>query len=274
MDEKEDDTYPPPGVTIVDENETEKCVTKRYPDGRTLTMVVVDGVVVEKHMSYKILWDLDAMRKEEAKGVNSVSFKYWEKGGLSVNNSYYGTYLVGRMISVEHAVVTNPKVKRETLQDEIDYDIAFPAVNVRKLTMEEGYSREEKDNPTLGAIMHDRIVHALERAAAKDEDADGRELADKKRKAEEFLHQCEVCLETPCVWVAQSDAVIANDENEHGNLLTVTNSTRRRIAFKHMFHVINGGYGQKGVRKRHPACVEDGIRALFPDAVHMGFKEK
>jgi hypothetical protein len=276
--EKKDDTCPPEDVTIVDENETDKWVTKRHPGGRTLTMVVVEGVVVEKHVSYKMPWDPDAMRKDEAEGVDSVSFKHWEKGGLSVNNSHCGTHLIGLMIKVEHALAMNPKAKRETLQDETDHDIAFPAVNARKLTMEEGCSPEKKDNPTLGAIMHDCVVRFLKRAAAKDEAADGQELADKKRKAEEVLHQCEVCLEMPCVWITQRNTVIANNECEHGNLLMVTNSTRRstrrRIAFKHMFHIINGGYGQKGVRTRHPTCVEDGIRALFPDAVPMGFKEK
>jgi hypothetical protein len=280
--EKKEETYLagtmrlPFGVTIVDENETDKLVTKRYPDDRTLTMVVVGGLVVEKHMTYKMLWDHAAMKNEREKGVNDVSFKYWEKDGLSVNKSYYGTYLIGLMVSLDYALVTNGKVKCEILEDEIEYDIAFPMVNVKTVTMEDGFSPDQKENPTLGAIMLERVVRALNKFANddKDEAADDQELADRKRKAEEVLDPCEFCGEKPCVWITERDAVIANDENQHGHLLTVLNRTRRKIAFRHMFHVTNGGYGQKGVRKQHAECVEGGVRALFPDAVHMGFKEE
>ena len=109
-------------------------------------MVVVDGVMVaEKRTSNKMLWDLDAMRKEEAKGVDSASFKHWTKGGLSVNNSCCGTCLVGTMISLECVLVTNPRAKCETLKDETNHhDVSFPGVDARKATMEEGAKRQSK----------------------------------------------------------------------------------------------------------------------------------
>jgi hypothetical protein len=53
-----------------------------------------------------------SLRDKEAKGVDGVSFKHWEKGGLSVDNSHCGTCLVGLMISVEHALVTHPKAPK------------------------------------------------------------------------------------------------------------------------------------------------------------------
>jgi hypothetical protein len=40
-----------------------------------------------------------------------------------------------------------------------------------------------------------------------------------------------------------------------------------------MFWVVNGGPGQKGVRKQLPECIEKGVRALFPDNQYMGYKE-
>jgi hypothetical protein len=69
-------------------------------------------------------------------------------------------------------------------------------------------------------------------------------------------------------------AVIANDENKHGHTFTINNKTRRKLAYRHMFRVVNGGPGQKGVRRRLPECVETGVRALFPDEEYMGFKEE
>jgi hypothetical protein len=85
---------------------------------------------------------------------------------------------------------------------------------------------------------------------------------------------CDLCGENPCVWVAERAALIANNDNEHGHMFYLVNKTRRKIAFRHMFWVVNGGPGQKGVRKRLPECVESGVGALFPDNNFMGFKEE
>ena len=48
------------------------------------------------------------------------------------------------MFTLDYTLVTNPNVKAEKLQDELDYDIGFPMVDASKLTMEDGYSSEEK----------------------------------------------------------------------------------------------------------------------------------
>jgi hypothetical protein len=85
---------------------------------------------------------------------------------------------------------------------------------------------------------------------------------------------CDFCDENPCVWVCQREAVVTNNENEHGHTFTIVNKTRHKIAFSHMFRVVNGGPGQKGVRKQLPECVEKGVRALFPDDQYMGYKEE
>ena len=46
----------PAGAVVLDKNENKKCMTKRHPDGRSLSMLVVSGVILEKHMTCKVLW--------------------------------------------------------------------------------------------------------------------------------------------------------------------------------------------------------------------------
>ena len=258
-----------PVVDVVHQNKNRKSVTKKYKDGRSLSMLVVNDEILEKHMTYKMQWDLVEMRKVFEKGEGAVSFKYWEKRGLSVLKSFYGTHLVGLMMTLDYTRVTHPKVKCETVEDELEYDIDFPMVDVRKLPMLDGYSSSQSDNVLLGSIMHRRIVGALLKFEEDNnkKSQDGAEFVDRKRKAEEDVIQCDVCGDSPCVWRAERDTIIARDEIEHGHqtCTTVANSTRRKTAYRHMFIVINGGYGQKGVRKRLPECIENGVRALFPD---------
>jgi hypothetical protein len=86
--------------------------------------------------------------------------------------------------------------------------------------------------------------------------------------------ECDLCGDVPCMWLAEREHVVANDEMLQGHKVTVENSTRRKFAYRYMFRAINGGPGEKGVRKKQPECVENGIRALFPDLHYMGFKEE
>jgi hypothetical protein len=115
-------------------------------------------------------------------------------------------------------------------------------------------------------LMHDMVMHSL----SKNQDRILVVASTEKDSGNDCL--CDLCGEKPCVWVSERETVIANDEVEHGH--TIVNKTRRKIGFRHMFRVINGGPGQKGVRKRLPVCVENDIRALFPDDEYMGFREE
>jgi len=132
-------------VDVVDLDKNRKRVTKKYPDGRSLSMLVVNNEIVEKHMTYKMQWDLVEMRKVYEKGEGAVSFKYWEKRGLSVLKSFYGAYLVGLMFTLDYTLVTHLKVKCETLEDELEYDIDFPMVDVRKLPMVDGCTARRRE---------------------------------------------------------------------------------------------------------------------------------
>ena len=195
-------------VVDLDENEDRKCVTKRYPDGRSLSMLVIDDEIIEKHMTYKMLWDLGEMRKVQEKGEGEVSFKYWEKRGLSVLKSFYGTCLVGLMFTLDYTLVTHPNMKCEKLVDKLDNDIDFPMVDVRKLPMMDGYSLLQRDNEMLGSIMLEHIVSALLKFEEDKQSEDGTEFVNRKRKAEEEDIQCNVCGEKPCVWSSERDTVV------------------------------------------------------------------
>ena len=54
------------------------------------------------------------MKKEQEKGADGVSFKYWElRRGLAVLKPFYGNYLVGLMFTLDYSRVTHPKIKCE-----------------------------------------------------------------------------------------------------------------------------------------------------------------
>jgi hypothetical protein len=255
-------------VVLEDSPQVKKVVTKRYPDGRTLSLFLVDEKIVEKSLTYRSDFNLVAMKAEREKG-GLVTFKYWQKGGLEVSLTYFGPCLVGKMFTLNFEKISPSILRPEDWRDEIANDIAFPTVNVDKIPLSEGYSSEEKENPYLAGIMYADILQLI--------------VDDENRKADDRLVvvvddevacvKCDFCGDTPCVWLVEKDRVIANDMAENGTPVTVVNSTRRKLAFRYMFRVINAGPGRQGVRKKLPECVENGVRELFPDLVYMGFKE-
>jgi hypothetical protein len=263
----------PPRVSVIllSRNPTvKKTITKRYPDGRVLSLLVEDEKLLEKSMTYKVNWDYDELEKEKHKG-NSISFNFWEKAGLEVSLTYFGDHLVGKMVTLDFLKQTVPNLVLDNWRDELDYDISFPMLNFKKMIFEEGYCKDEIENPFMRDLMHDMVVHSM----TEEENRQETKLVGSKEDEDEDC-QCDYCGENPCVWVDGRDGVIANDENENGHTFTIENKTRRKLAFRHMFRVVNGGPGVKGVRKQLPECVEFGVRALFPDeqAKYMGFKEE
>jgi hypothetical protein len=79
------------------------------------------------------------------------------------------------------------------------------------------------------------------------------------------------CDDSPCVWVAECDSIIALIATEHcADSRTISNSTCRKTSFRYYIWQGRNGIGQKNVR-----TMETDIRALFPDIVlFMGFKEE
>jgi hypothetical protein len=259
----------PISVVILSKSPVKKAITKRYPDGRTLTLVVNDDKLVEKMMTFRWGWDYKTVREEKEKGA-TVSFKYWVKGGLDVGLSYFGTYLFGKTIAIDYSKVMNTTFVAEDWRAEVSNDIAFPLVDVKKIKLESGFSADEKENPFMQSLMHDMVLDALFKNDAKKTSVGNFEAANI-----ESDKCCDFCGYSPCVWIAERRAVIANDNNENGHTFTIYNKTRRKMAYKHMYRVVNGP-GQKGIRHKLPECVELGVRTLFPDeqAQYMGFKEE
>jgi hypothetical protein len=54
--------------------EVKKAVTKSYEDGRKLNFTVVDDKIVQRMMTYKYLFDYEALKKEKEESIE-VSFQ-------------------------------------------------------------------------------------------------------------------------------------------------------------------------------------------------------
>jgi hypothetical protein len=277
-------TPPPVSMVVLETSpKVKKYITKRYPDGRTLSLLLVDEVIVEKSLAFSWNWDYAEIEKEKDKG-GDISFKYWEKGGLEASLTYFGTYLVGKVFTLDFSKLekTNP-LTAEHWRDEVEHDISFPMVDIGKVKLEEGFSSTEKENHYMRSLMHVEVIdallnHQIKEAAGELRGGDGTENKTKSRKEEVLPSSdddapCAMCGELPCVWKSEISNIVTNDQFEHENTFGVENKTRRKVAYRYMFRIINGGPGQKGVRKRQPECVENGIRTLFPDKEYMGFKE-
>jgi hypothetical protein len=264
-----DGSPPPVSVALLSKCPVKKAITKRYKDGRTLTLVVDDDELIEKMMTFRWEWDYEKVREELVKG-ETVNFKHWKKGGLDVGLTFFGSYMIGKTWSLDFSKVTKKTLCAEAWQVEVNNDVAFPMIDLKKLQLETGFSRDEKENPVMQSLMHDMVLDSL----AKN-DGKKRKLESSTVRKEESDKSCDYCGECPCVWVTEREAVVASDANENGHTFTIFNKTRRKMAYKHMYRVVHGP-GQTGVRKQLPECVECGVRALFPDeqAKYMGYKEE
>jgi hypothetical protein len=255
-----------------------KAVTKRYDDGRELNLTLVDGKIVEKIMSFRLKFDYDKIKSEKEKG-EGVRFQHWEKNGLEVGLTFYGSYLISKSFVLTADKILDKNLIPENWQDELDNDIPFPTVNIGRLVMKDGYSSDQIENDYFRDVMEEELMLNLARheedlaesqvvfAAAPEEALESSNDTDDDTV-------CYFCAECPCVWVAERENVIILVATEHpANGTTVSNSTRRKTSFRYIWRVRNG-VGQKNVRSRHPTCVESGVRALFPDTDFMGFKEE
>jgi hypothetical protein len=117
-----------------------KSISKNYEDGRILSLQVHDEKLVEKSMTYSWAWDYDVLEKDKEAGA-TVRFKWYEKNGLEVGMTYYGTYLVGKMITLTaESKVKFPRLFPDDWHDELESDISFPLIDVNKIKLGEGYS--------------------------------------------------------------------------------------------------------------------------------------
>jgi hypothetical protein len=60
-----DNGAPPLSVVILSKFPVKEVITKRYPNGRTLTLVVHDDKLLEKMMTSHCDWDYEKVREEK-----------------------------------------------------------------------------------------------------------------------------------------------------------------------------------------------------------------
>jgi hypothetical protein len=144
-----------------------------------------------------------AMKKNRENGADKVSFKCFEKGALAVGHSCCGSYLIEVTHSLNCALVTNPNVRREKLNEELDCDISFPMIDVSKLTMKDGCSSTDEHNRVLGSIMQHEAVLAWMAKNDKIQEEKGKAVDDEdfpdKKTGEEAGQECDFFSEVQCV---------------------------------------------------------------------------
>jgi hypothetical protein len=120
--------------------------------------------------------------------------------------------------------------------------------------------------------------HATEMKKENEEKKIQKEKSKKLKRTIDGPDHCIHCDEDPCVFV-QIEARLCNndaiyyDSYDYKKDPTKCNSGRRKRAFQYAAYILWEGINY---RKPHFACVEAGVRALFPpfDGKIMGFKKK
>jgi hypothetical protein len=269
---------PNPSMVVLERHpNVVKAVTKRYDDGRELNFTLVDDKIVQKILTYKTRFDWAEVKRQKEKG-KVVNFQYWEKNGLEVGLTFFGSYLISKSFVLTADKILDKNLIPDDWQDELDNEIPFPTVNIGRLVMKVGYSSEKIENDYFRDLMTEELLSEL--AVYEEDFAESQansasaapEVETSKDTADDTV--CIFCDDSPCVWVAERDNVIALVATEHrADDPTVSNSTRRKTSFRYIWRVRNG-IGQKSVRTKLPECVETGVRAVFPDKVFMGFKDE
>jgi hypothetical protein len=237
---------------------------------------LVDDKIIEKSLTFPWALDFDTVRDEKNRGTE-VSMKYCEKDdGLEVGLTYFGSQLLGKTITLttkKMSIHLRSLLISENWEYELEGEPNFPSVNIDKLVFKTGYKGCQVENEFLRQKTNNIVKRYLarhDRDMAEVEMPTAAKIVVAK-KATDMC--CGDCNEPPCVFLKERDDIVLQDNDAHAGT-TTANRTRRRMPFKHMFYILNGGPGASGIRKRHPICVESGIRGLFPDIQYMGYKEK
>jgi hypothetical protein len=86
---------------------------------------------------------------------------------------------------------------------------------------------------------------------------------------------CPGCGDEPCVFLEHEESLIEFDEVEHSGLALEdrpTNNIRRKMLYRQITLMINGGPLGAGVRRELPSCCVSAIWAMLPSETFMGFK--
>jgi hypothetical protein len=85
---------------------------------------------------------------------------------------------------------------------------------------------------------------------------------------------CAECGEDPCVFFKHAELVQASDDAEHGHLAAEdlpANNIRRKMMYRQLTLMLNGGPLGAGVRRPLPSCCVSAIRDMLPSDSFMGY---
>jgi hypothetical protein len=235
--------------------------TKRYED-RTLTLHVVDDIIIEKFMTCSVPWDYEGMLTEKGTGAK-VSFKWYEKDGYEVDLTYFGSFLVAKMfILTEKCKVALPHLFAADWHEELESDYYFPLLDIKMIDLQDGWSATQMDNPGMVECWHADIVSELFSYQHQKLDTTVVYEEEMARSPNSSV-ACEHCRQMPCIWIRNMEAVRAAVENMHEGDNTAF-SIGREFAFNHMNQIVQFP-GKEGENEGHSECVSLGVMALFPE---------
>jgi hypothetical protein len=113
-----------------------------------------DNNVMEKHVSYKIPWNMPRLCHEYNRD-GKVNFKWLRTERYQKNLTFFSTYHIGTCITVrmDKARTMKPFLVGLMLQEEMETDIRVEEVDEQSLKVHDDFSSEQSTSITLKRIM-------------------------------------------------------------------------------------------------------------------------
>jgi hypothetical protein len=270
------------GVTIVKRNAS-LDVQKAFPDGRRLTLYVVDDKVTGKMLVTNPAWDMEQIQLQKQIGAE-VRMRYGKCNGMNVGITYFGRCEINRHYSLEREDLTKRQISTmmpDDWGDEVRGDPIFPKMSAEDMLHMVLQGDDLNNSQTRQKLEFDVLDALAEYEEQKDDEDfqaaydDSERILECERGAIREIPQppvpCIHCVRAPCVWQQERVTIITQVGAAHPDT-GVTNKQRRWTAYQAMSRIVYG-VGTKGLRVRHFTCVEDGVRATYPDPVYAGFSE-
>ena len=170
---------------------------------------------------------------------------------------------------MDHCVLAwNKKINSIRLKRKEEQEVDIRNVKCRKLTTNMlthlDFWDDKKENEEGTSDKNDELTPEVAESFA---------IASAVNESE-GVRECPHCCEEPCIWVANKALMKLHDKNEHAHLLVddvPPHNIRRKLLYRQMFLIMNGGGSGAVVRVELPMCVTDGVQVMFPSPTFMGF---
>ena len=87
-----------------------------------------------------------------------------QRKGVEVHLAYFGSFLVGKRcfaISSSHADFPD-QIPVDDWESEVKHDFDFPEIDIEKITLYDGYSSEQVDNPLMAERISELVTAEVE----------------------------------------------------------------------------------------------------------------